>query len=279
MNFSLEHYAVSLLVAVAILFAPHLSLGESIRIQRQGGTYLVPVRINDAITLDFLLDTGASEVTIPADVFLTLLRTHTVGETDFLGTGSYILADGTKKESKRFHLREVQVGNHTLSNVVATVVPVQSEYPLLGQSFLSKISAWSIDNDRGLLIFSDRTEPNKIPANKQSGAGAVDGSAANVVSSFYNALAKANGSLASSFVIPEKRDKGPFSPAALSRFYGNLAEPLRVSNVKLEAPHVALVEYTYVLRSGRRCVGKSLVYLTVRNLETLIERINALTGC
>ena len=42
---------------------------------RSGGTYGLPVLINKAITLDFVLDSGASDVSIPKDVFGTLVRT------------------------------------------------------------------------------------------------------------------------------------------------------------------------------------------------------------
>ena len=52
--------------------------------------------INDAITLDFIVDSGAADVTIPADVVLTLMRTKTLKETDFLGEQTYVLADGSK---------------------------------------------------------------------------------------------------------------------------------------------------------------------------------------
>jgi hypothetical protein len=47
---------------------------EEIPIRRSGGEYLVPVRINQTITLPFILDTGATVLTIPADVALTLIR-------------------------------------------------------------------------------------------------------------------------------------------------------------------------------------------------------------
>ncbi len=264
--------AAALVMIGAIVFLPRIAHGESIQLRQEGGTYLVPVRINGAITLDFLIDTGASEVTIPADVFLTLLRTHTVGENDFLGTGRFVLADGSERASKRFRLREVRVGNHTLSNVVANVAPVQSEYPLLGQSFLSKLSSWSIDNDRGVLILSDQVAPTSPPTDKVPDA-------LGVVRAFYKALGQANGLSASSLVIPEKRATGPFSAADISRFYGSLTEPLRLAGVKLSGPNVALAEYTYVLPSGRRCSGTALVNLTVRGAETLIESIRALAGC
>jgi hypothetical protein len=47
---------------------------ESITLKFEGGTYVVPVLINGKITLEFTLDCGAAEVSIPADVFGTLQR-------------------------------------------------------------------------------------------------------------------------------------------------------------------------------------------------------------
>ncbi len=47
---------------------------QEVKIERRGDTYRVPVRINDTITLPFLLDTGAADLVIPADVALTLIR-------------------------------------------------------------------------------------------------------------------------------------------------------------------------------------------------------------
>jgi hypothetical protein len=46
----------------------------------------------------------------------------------------------------------VSVGDHLITNVEATVVSVRGD-PLLGQSFLSKLPAWAIDNERHALIF------------------------------------------------------------------------------------------------------------------------------
>ena len=44
----------------------------------EGGVYVVPVLINNAITLDFIVDSGAADVSIPADVVMTLMRTGTI---------------------------------------------------------------------------------------------------------------------------------------------------------------------------------------------------------
>jgi hypothetical protein len=55
-------------------------------------------------------------------------------------------------------LHEVKVGDHVVRNVIANVVPIKGD-PLLGQSFLSELQAWAIDNDRHVLILRD--EPAK----------------------------------------------------------------------------------------------------------------------
>jgi clan AA aspartic protease (TIGR02281 family) len=128
---------------------------EHVQLEQQRGTYMVPVRINGQIMLPFVIDTGASEVAIPADVFLTLIRTHTVRDDDLIGIGTYTLADGSEQQSQRVILREMKVGDHVVKDVVANVLPVKGD-PLLGQSFLSRLPAWAIDNDRHVLVLQDQ---------------------------------------------------------------------------------------------------------------------------
>jgi hypothetical protein len=47
-----------------------------------GGVLTVPAVVNGALMLGFVVDSGASEVVIPADVMMTLLRTGTVRDSD-----------------------------------------------------------------------------------------------------------------------------------------------------------------------------------------------------
>src|SRR5579864_3768309 len=67
---------------------------ERVPLKEEGGALLVPVVINDSVKLDFMLDSGASVVAIPADVAMTLIRTGTVTRDDFLGRQTFRLADG-----------------------------------------------------------------------------------------------------------------------------------------------------------------------------------------
>ena len=123
----------------------------TISLEKRGGTLVVPVVINASITLGFVIDSGAADVTIPADVVMTLMRTGTLRDTDFLGEQTYVLADGSKVPSMTFRIRSLKVGSKTLENIVGSIAPVQGAL-LLGQSFLSRFRSWSIDNQKQALI-------------------------------------------------------------------------------------------------------------------------------
>jgi predicted aspartyl protease len=119
-----------------------------------GGTYRVPVRINDSLTLSSTLDSGATDVLIPADVVATLVRNGTLLPSDFIGEKTYVLADGSRLPSVTFKLRDLRVGSHTLHNVTASTGPANSE-PLLGQSFLARFKSWTLDNQRRVIVLTE----------------------------------------------------------------------------------------------------------------------------
>jgi clan AA aspartic protease (TIGR02281 family) len=126
---------------------------DEIRLQPYGGVFAVPVTINGAVSIPFVLDSGASEVRLPAEVVFTLLRTGTLSEGDFIGASTYVLANGSTLRSPRFRIREMRVGEHTVRNVTASVGPAVSSDALLGQSFLSNLPSWTLDNKRHVLIW------------------------------------------------------------------------------------------------------------------------------
>ncbi|MGH9772257.1 MAG: retropepsin-like aspartic protease family protein [Candidatus Acidiferrales bacterium] len=119
-----------------------------------GGAYVVPVTINNAIKLNFIVDSGSADVSVPADVVLTLIRTGTIDHSDFLGNRTYQLADGSSLPSPVFRIRSLRVGCMSVSNVTASVSPVRAT-PLLGQSFLGRFRSWSVDNKNHSLVLKE----------------------------------------------------------------------------------------------------------------------------
>jgi clan AA aspartic protease (TIGR02281 family) len=118
------------------------------------GVYVVPVLINDAITLNFVIDSGAGDVSIPADVVLALIRAGTLNDADFIGQRTYLLANGSTNIQKTFRIRSLKVGDKVVENVTASVAPERG-VPLLGQSFLSHFKSWSIDNTAHALLLNE----------------------------------------------------------------------------------------------------------------------------
>jgi uncharacterized protein len=101
----------------------------------ENGTYVVPVKINRAITLRFVVDSGAADVSIPLDVFSTLVRTGTLQDEDLIGKKTYKLADGSTVSLPTFRIRSLILGSWEIENVTGSVAPVEGAL-LLGQSFL-----------------------------------------------------------------------------------------------------------------------------------------------
>jgi clan AA aspartic protease (TIGR02281 family) len=120
-------------------------------LKKEGGTFVVPVQINGAITLDFTVDSGAADVSVPADVFSTLARTGTIRDSDIIGEETYVLADGSKSQSVTFTIRSLKVGDRIVENVRGSVAPSRGSL-LLGQSFLERFKSWSIDNTKHVLL-------------------------------------------------------------------------------------------------------------------------------
>lgn len=111
-----------------------------------GGTPQVPVLINERLSLDFIIDSGATDVSIPSDVALTLVRTGTISDGDFLGSSDYTLADGRTSSASRINIRSLSVGGVTVHNITASVANAAGPL-LLGESFLRRLPKWTINNE------------------------------------------------------------------------------------------------------------------------------------
>jgi clan AA aspartic protease (TIGR02281 family) len=124
-----------------------------IPLRNDGGIFVVPVEINGAITLDFVIDSGASDVSLPADVVSVLIRTGTIQPSDFVGQQTYVLADGTEAPSDVFIIKSLKLGGHVIEDVKGHIASPKGPL-LLGQSFLRHFRSWSIDNAMHALVLN-----------------------------------------------------------------------------------------------------------------------------
>ena len=126
---------------------------SAIPLHRRGDGFLISALINDVLTLDFVIDSGASDVSIPADVVQILMGNGSLRKEDFLGSRIYKLADGSMVPAERFTIRTIKVGDTQIESVTANVGKASGPL-LLGQSFLTRFKSWSIDNERGVLLLN-----------------------------------------------------------------------------------------------------------------------------
>ena len=122
-----------------------------VALERRGGTFLVPALLNDQVSLDFYLDSGAADVSVPAATFEALKRSGTIRPEDIIGTENYLMANGTSNKATLFTIRTLRVGSTVLRNVRGSVSN-DAGPPLLGMSFLGRFSSWTVDNTRSFLV-------------------------------------------------------------------------------------------------------------------------------
>ena len=117
----------------------------------QDNLYVAPVLINKAITLNFFVDSGASDISVPKDVVRTLERAGTISAADDMGEVSVTIANGATVRSRMFQIHSLTVGDTTVENLLGS--EASSEAPLLlGQSFLRRFKSWAIGNNNHQLI-------------------------------------------------------------------------------------------------------------------------------
>ncbi|MFI3190671.1 hypothetical protein BCS42_15010 [Crenothrix sp. D3] len=100
---------------------------------------------------------------------------------------------------------------------------------------------------------------------------------ATVIRAFYDSLEHGQGENAAEFIVPQKR-KGAFAPAALSQFYGNMIEPIKLNMIKTLSDSQYSVSYSYK-KSSKACNGDAIIDTVKQNGENFILQIKALNGC
>ena len=135
----------------------------TISMEQKGGVFYIPGKIN-GLPLQFIFDTGASNVSISSVEATFMLKNDYLAVSDIIGRQNYMTADGNITEGTVINLRDVKLGNIHLNDIKASVVKNQSAPLLLGQSVFSKLGKIEIDNDNKVLRITYR---QKVKQEKQ----------------------------------------------------------------------------------------------------------------
>ena len=123
-----------------------------IKMKSENGIYKIPIFINDT-KMNFIFDTGASDITISETEAMFLYKQGTLQQEDILGTQQYQIANGSISEGTIINLRTVKIGKKTLNNVKASIVHNMEAPLLLGQSALAQFGKVSIDYNKNEITF------------------------------------------------------------------------------------------------------------------------------
>jgi clan AA aspartic protease (TIGR02281 family) len=114
------------------------------------GVYEVSCKIND-LPLNFIFDTGASDISISNTEVQFMLKNGYLKAEDFGGKERYVDANGNIEVGTKITFRTVNFGGIILKNVAASVVHNKNAPLLFGQSALSKYGKIIIDNKKNIL--------------------------------------------------------------------------------------------------------------------------------
>ncbi|MBS9768690.1 MAG: retroviral-like aspartic protease family protein [Flavobacteriaceae bacterium] len=124
---------------------------EILKMRTEGGVKYVKIEINE-MPLEFIFDTGASDICISLREAKELYRQGTLTKSDFLGVERYQDATGKISKGMKINLKKVKIGNIILRNVEANIVDNYKAPLLLGQSALEQFGTIEIDNDNQVIM-------------------------------------------------------------------------------------------------------------------------------
>lgn len=118
------------------------------------GTYRVDIAIAGVCCFKMVLDTGASDVSVPLRLWYAMLKDGHIDQADHIDVTKYRTANGTV-EGLRFRMPTMTIEGYAVDGVIGSVTKGDNgQTILLGQSFLRKFKAWQINNATRELILA-----------------------------------------------------------------------------------------------------------------------------
>ena len=122
---------------------------------KAGGVTKVDCTINN-LPLNFIFDTGASDVTISQVEANFMYKNGYLDSRDIVGKKTYQVATGAIAVGTTIILKKIEFGGLILYDVRASVVETQNAPLLLGQTVLQRLGKIEIDNTKRILKITTR---------------------------------------------------------------------------------------------------------------------------
>ena len=124
----------------------------TIPFERKNGVPTLSVTAN-GLKIKAEIDTTATRCTISGVESHFMLKNGYLTDADFMGKQNYVTATGEIHEGTIINLREVRVGDITLTNIKASVISGQRAPLLLGQTVFRRFGTLEVDNQQHIIIF------------------------------------------------------------------------------------------------------------------------------
>lgn len=119
----------------------------TITMEKKGGVFYIPGKVN-GLPLQFIFDTGASNVYISLTEALFMLKNDYISQKDLGGTSYAQVADGSIVENTEVTLREIEVAGIKLHNIKAYVSNSLDAPLLFGQSAIQQLGPIQINGNQ-----------------------------------------------------------------------------------------------------------------------------------
>lgn len=135
-----------------------------IKMTKVGGVYQIPCVVN-GVKMNFIFDTGASNVCISLTEARFLAKNGYIEKEDYIGRSTSQIADGSVVENMEINLHSIEIGGVMLTDVKAVVVNSTTAPLLLGQSAIKKLGRVEIVEDS---LFIVNKEKKKLSLNQDN---------------------------------------------------------------------------------------------------------------
>ncbi|MBR1789232.1 MAG: retroviral-like aspartic protease family protein [Bacteroidaceae bacterium] len=133
-----------------------------IKMTKSGGVYQIPCYVN-GVKMNFIFDTGASNVSISLTEAAFLAKNGYLEDDDYIGTSQSQIADGSVVENMEINLHSIEIEGIMLTDVKATVVKSIDAPLLLGQSALKKLGRIEMEGDSLFIIKKGKAKTSGKP--------------------------------------------------------------------------------------------------------------------
>lgn len=168
-----------ILITLAFIYSILSHAQTTINMEKKGDVFYIPGKVN-GLQLDFIFDTGASNVCLSLTEAYFMLKNGYLKESDLGDTSYSQIANGEIVENMNVNLREIEIGGIILKDIPAVIVKYLDAPLLFGQSAIQKLGPIQLNGNQ-LIINNSTNRPNNenaysiyLKAYQESEAGNYD---------------------------------------------------------------------------------------------------------